>query len=220
MFFKTRARKKKSLTDPIDLIPFNGQSLREKVNVAPKAIVTQNNPISIPTPTVVPEVKTATTVSANGNLNTSSYSIKGLLKKEEEKAEQYLQGDNLPQQAYTIDHIKMLWRRHAFEVKEKGLETFYNALIKRDPVVKADHLYHLVVDNQIQVDYITPHLEEMVSFIRKEVKNYLIQVIIQLNDQPEVEVKFLTGKDKFAALARKNPNLHTLKNTFNLDIEF
>jgi DNA-binding protein len=78
----------------------------------------------------------------------------------------------------------------------------------------------LVVDNQIQVDYITPHLEEMVSFIRKEVKNYLIQVIIQLNDQPEVEVKFLTGKDKFAALARKNPNLHTLKNTFNLDIEF
>jgi hypothetical protein len=33
-------------------------------------------------------------------------------------------------------------------------------------------------------------------------------------------VKFLTGKDKFTALARKNPNLHTLKNTFNLDIEF
>lgn len=220
MFFKTRAGKKKFLTEPVDLIPFNGQSLREKVNVAPKTVVTENKPISIPTPTVVAEVKTATTVSANGNLNTNSYSIKGLLKKEEEKAEQYLQGDNLPQQPYSFDHIKMLWRRHAFEVKEKGLETFYNALIKRDPIVKADHMYHLIVDNQIQVDYITPHLEEMVSFIRKEVKNYLIQVIIELNDQPEEDVKFLTGKDKFAALARKNPNLHTLKNTFNLDIEF
>jgi hypothetical protein len=220
MFFKTRAGKKKSLTSPVDLIPFNGQSLREKVNVAPKTIVTENKPISIPAPTVVAEVKTATTVSANGNLNTNSFSIKGLLKKEEEKAEQYLQGDNLPQQPYTFDHIKMLWRRHAFEVKEKGLETFYNALIKRDPILKADHMYHLIVDNQIQVDYITPHLEEMVSFLRKEVKNYSIQVIIELNDQPEVDVKFLTGKDKFAALARKNPNLHTLKNTFNLDIEF
>ncbi len=220
MFFKTRAGKKKFLTDPVDLIPFNGQSLREKVNNTPSAIVSQNNPISIPTPIVVPEIKTATTVSANGNLNTSSYSIKGLLKKEEEKAEQYLQGDNLPQQPYTFDHIKMLWRRHAFEAKEKGLETFYNALIKRDPVAKTDHTYLLIVDNQIQVDYITPYLEEMVSFVRKEVKNYSIQVVIELNDQPEVEVKFLTGKDKFAALARKNPNLHTLKNTFNLDIEF
>jgi hypothetical protein len=36
----------------------------------------------------------------------------------------------------------------------------------------------------------------------------------------EEEVKFLTGKDKFAALARKNPNLHTLKNRFNLDIDY
>ena len=36
----------------------------------------------------------------------------------------------------------------------------------------------------------------------------------------EEDVKFLTGKDKFAALARKNPNLHTLKNRFNLDIDY
>ncbi len=198
------------------MIPFSGQSLREKVTVAPKPIITKTNTIPVP----APEVKTATTVNATGNLNTSSYSIKGLLKKEEEKADQYLQGDNLPQQPYTFDHIKMLWRRHAFEVKEKGMETFYNALIKRDPIVKDDHTYLMVVDNQIQVDYISPHLEEMVSFIRKEVKNYLVQVTIQLTEEPEVEVKFLTGKDKFAALARKNPNLHTLKNTFNLDIEF
>lgn len=216
MFFKTRAGKKKFLTEPVDLIPFSGQSLREKVTVAPKPIITKTNTIPVP----APEVKTATTVNATGNLNTSSYSIKGLLKKEEEKADQYLQGDNLPQQPYTFDHIKMLWRRHAFEVKEKGMETFYNALIKRDPIVKDDHTYLMVVDNQIQVDYISPHLEEMVSFIRKEVKNYLVQVTIQLTEEPEVEVKFLTGKDKFAALARKNPNLHTLKNTFNLDIEF
>jgi hypothetical protein len=34
------------------------------------------------------------------------------------------------------------------------------------------------------------------------------------------EVKYLTGKDKFAAMARKNTNLHKLKNLFNLDIEF
>jgi hypothetical protein len=217
LFFKTGARKKKCLTDPVELIAFNGQSLREKVSVAPRPVVIKPNPV----PETVTEVKTAqTTVSPNGNLNTSSFSIKGLLKKEEEKTEQYLNIDNLPQQPYTFDHIKMLWRRYAFEVKEKGLETFYNALIKRDPKINSEHAYHLIVENQIQVDYITPHLEEMVSYIRKEVKNYLIKVSIELSQEEDIDVKFLTGKDKFAALARKNPNLHTLKNTFNLDIEF
>ena len=54
----------------------------------------------------------------------------------------------------------------------------------------------------------------------EELKNYSIDISFKLNDNPEHEVKFLTGKDKFAAMARKNPNLHTLKSTFNLDIEF
>jgi hypothetical protein len=199
------------------LIPFNGQSLREKVSAAPRPILSKPTPIS----ESVPEVKTAqTTVSPNGNLNTNSYSIKGLLKKEEEKTEQYLNIDNLPQQPYTYDHIKMLWRRYAFEMKEKGLETFYNSLIKRDPKNTSEHTFNLIVENQIQIDYITPHLDEMVTYLRKEVKNYLIKVSIELSQEEDVDVKFLTGKDKFAALARKNPNLHTLKNTFNLDIEF
>jgi hypothetical protein len=41
-----------------------------------------------------------------------------------------------------------------------------------------------------------------------------------MSNEPEKEKKFLTGKDKFNALDRKNPNLHTLKNLFNLDIEY
>jgi hypothetical protein len=56
--------------------------------------------------------------------------------------------------------------------------------------------------------------------VRKALKNYALDIKIELTKNPEEEVKFLTGKDKFTALARKNPNLHTLKNTFNLDIEF
>jgi hypothetical protein len=60
----------------------------------------------------------------------------------------------------------------------------------------------------------------MIGYFRKELKNYSFEISFNLNENPEAELKFLTGKDKFAALARKNPNLHTLKNTFNLDIEF
>jgi hypothetical protein len=56
--------------------------------------------------------------------------------------------------------------------------------------------------------------------MRKNLKNYQIEIELILTDNPGKEIKFLTGKDKFNALARRNPNLHTLKNLFNLDIEF
>lgn len=113
----------------------------------------------------------------------------------------------------------MLWRRYAFEMKEKGLETYYNALIKREPIID-DEVFVLEVDNQIQIDYISPNLPDMIGSFRKSLNNYYVDIQLKLNENPEKEVKFLSGKDKFAALARKNPNLHTLKNTFNLDIEY
>lgn len=166
-----------------------------------------------------PEPKVASVPA--GQLNTSHLSIKKMMEKSEEDgsaADRSL--ENMPREAFSYDHVKMLWRRFAFEMKERGMETFYNAMIKREPVQKEETEFIMDVDNQIQVDYITPHLQDLVAYFRKELKNYSFDVSLRITDNPDEEIKFLTGKDKFAALARKNPNLHTLKNTFNLDIEF
>jgi len=216
VFPTSGAGKKKWLTDPVELIPFPNQNLRDKVQVKPKPIApsVRQEQVEIPKEHKVISIPT-------GQLNTSNISIKKLMEKNEESEEGIERlPENLPHNPFTYDQVKMLWRRFAFEMKEKGMETFYNAMIKREPVQKDDTHFVMDVDNQIQVDYITPHLQEMVGYFRKELKNYSVNITFSLNENPEEEVKFLTGKDKFAALARKNPNLHTLKNTFNLDIEF
>lgn len=127
---------------------------------------------------------------------------------------------NLPVNDYNIDDLKMAWRQFAFEMKEEGKETFYNALIKRDPLRKEDHHYILEVDNQVQIDYIRPIIADLLDFVRGKLKNYSVLIEVELTKNPDEEVKFMTGKDKFSAMARKNPNLHTLKNLFGLDIEF
>jgi hypothetical protein len=215
MFHHAGAGKKKSLIEPVSIIPFPNQKLRDKVLSVPKKIIAQS-----PLPENTAATHPRTTVTTTGQLNTNSISIKKMLEKVEEEQIHISNHENLPKESYSFDHFKMLWRRYAFEVKEKGMETFYNALIKKDPLTRNNHQYILEVDNQVQVDYITPQLLDMVTYLRKELKNYLIEVTIELGIPSEKESKFLTGKDKFALLARKNPNLHTLKNTFNLDIEF
>jgi DNA polymerase-3 subunit gamma/tau len=114
----------------------------------------------------------------------------------------------------------MYWKQYAYVVKENGLETFYNALIKRDPVLISEEVLGIVVDNQVQMDYIHAELVGFIEFMRKSLQNFHVDIQLSMSNEPEKEKKFLTGKDKFNALDRKNPNLHTLKNLFNLDIEY
>ncbi len=126
---------------------------------------------------------------------------------------------NMPRNPFTEEAFSELWRFFAQEIKERGQDTFYNALIRRKPKQEGN-LFTIEVDNQIQIDIIQANLEEMVTFFREKLRNFEIDFHPVLTDQPEQEVKFLSGKDKFAALTRKNPVLHSLKSTFSLDIEF
>jgi hypothetical protein len=154
-------------------------------------------------------------------LNSTNLSIKGLKEKHElEQARNYYNQDNLPRNPFTFDEFMRQWRVFTQMMKEEGLDTFYNALLRRSPIEVTKNHFVLEVDNQIQVDYIQAHLEKMVSFFREELKNYELDISIRITDKPDEEIKFLTGKDKFTAMTRKNPLLHTLKSTFNLDIEY
>ena len=152
------------------------------------------------------------------NKSVARLSIKEMLEKE--KALKNKSSETLPEEKYTADRLTRIWRQFAFQVKDDGKETFYNALVKRDPLIEKNDLLKLFVDNQIQVDYITPLLNDLILFLRNSLKNHNITVQIELIENPVEDVKFLNGKDKFAVMAKNNPELNTLRNLFNLDIDF
>jgi DNA polymerase-3 subunit gamma/tau len=140
---------------------------------------------------------------------------------EEQKAQETSPArEDMPRESFSREQVKMFWKQFAFKMKDNGMETFYHALIKREPHYLEEEKFGLEVDNQIQIDYINPIIGDFIDFLRKNLNNYQVEVTLILSDKPNEEIKYLTGKDKFNALARKNPNLHTLKNLFNLDIEY
>lgn len=144
-------------------------------------------------------------------------SIKAQLAEQQSKKSE--DKDNLPRNQFSNDALISVFRKYAHILKEKGKETFYHALIKRDPKL-LDETITIVVDNEVQVAYITPILSEFVDFLKNELKNGYIEVKLMVTEELDLEQKPITGKDKYQALARKNPNIHTLRNRFNLDIEF
>ena len=212
LFTETRARKKKTLTEPIELLPFPEQSLREK-KITQKIKTPVKNE-SVEKPISVPKIKAA----KKSNTSAKHLSIKEILQNERE--EKNKKEDVLPREKVNIQKALVLWRQYAFRVKDRGMETFYNALVKRDPLFETNEKIKISVDNQIQIDYIKPLLGELINFLREQLKNHFIEIELELLDNPDEEVKFLNGSDKFDALSKKNPKLITLKNLFNLDIEF
>ncbi len=154
-------------------------------------------------------------------MNTTNYSIKKALEVNKNNDQEVggLQ-QNQSFEDFSFDQLKMVWRQFAFDAKSRALETLYNAMVKREPILSEGNKVKMEVDNQVQIDYISNHINDLVSFIREHLKNYSIELECFISTNNTEEVKFLTGKDRFNAMAQKNANLHTFKKVFNLDIEF
>jgi len=127
---------------------------------------------------------------------------------------------NLPRNSFHFDDVKMHWRRFANDMKAQGKGTFYNAMIKRDPKVIDEVHLTMEVDNEVQVLSINAEVENLITYLRNSLKNFDISLKVQVTQNKEEEAKFLSGKDKFSLLSRKYPNLHSLKTTFNLDVDY
>ena len=160
-----------------------------------------------------------TLISPTGTLTSGLISVKEILDKNEniETVENF---ENKPKSPFTLDDLMIYWRKFAFIMKEDGNDTIYLAMKKRDPKLANDFVIIHEVDNQVQIDYIQTHITDLLDFLRENLKNWGITVKFSITEAQEENVKFQTGKDKFAVLARKNPNLYTLQKLFNLDIEY
>ncbi|MGJ8661234.1 MAG: hypothetical protein ACSHXL_04290, partial [Bacteroidota bacterium] len=211
---KSELEKKKSFTDPVAILPFKGQNLRD---LAPKPVSKPNtNQRSV---VEVPEPKMKALKVPTGALKTTNLSIKQILKDEREKNVQ-VPVEDLPHESFSIDQLKMYWRQYAYQAKERSEITLYNAMVKRDPILVDGKTIRVEVDNTVQMGFLANVQQEMTDFFRSNLKNYSIMIEPFQTDQVDEEDQYKSPKDQFATLARKYPNLHSFKSAFNLDFEF
>lgn len=136
-------------------------------------------------------------------------------KKEEVQEESH---DNRSTDSFSIDDLRMTWRKFAFKVKEEGMGTLYTAMIGNDPEIGEHYLIKHKVENDVQMGFIKTHETALVGYLRKELNNWSIQLkIIEATAQGG---KLYSSQDKFKDMAERNPHLTTLRQKFKLDIDF
>lgn len=75
------------------------------------------------------------------------------------------------------------------------------------------------ISNKVETSMMQNHEVEILDFLRKNLKNSLIQLVYQFSESQE-ERKPYTSSEIFAVMAKKNPSLLKLKDELGLDTEF
>ncbi|PWH86655.1 hypothetical protein [Brumimicrobium oceani] len=154
-------------------------------------------------------------------LNNSYLGINDLMSKANEKKVEVQEEttDNRPTDSFSIDELRMTWRKFAFKAKEEGMGTLYTAMIGNDPEIAENYLIKHRVDNDVQMGFIKTHETTLVGYLRKELNNWSINLSI-IEETVEGGGKFFSSQDKFNDMAERNPHLTTLRQKFKLDIDF
>jgi len=149
----------------------------------------------------------------------SALSLKSIQKKQQLTKEinaRIPNQENLPTEDFTQQQMITHWNAYTEIVKGQGKYNFLSHLTMNEPKLK-DGMIHLEFPNQTIKLEVERDKFELLSYMRKELKNYNVDLVIDVN---ELQVKryAYTDKEKYEKLVEKNPNLEALRNAFELDI--
>ena len=112
------------------------------------------------------------------------------------------------------------WNEFA-EIKNKeGKIGLFTTLTKQTPKLLDDFLIKFILDSEVQKMEFQTQNQLLLDFLRAELKNGHIHLVLELTKSDNPKLSQLTSKERFFQMAEKNPDLHIFKEKFNLDLEF
>ena len=151
--------------------------------------------------------------------STSGLSLSSIRAKKEHQIKQIdvvVDEDNLPKDPFTEKELIAAWNSFTKTLKNEGKHNLASILSIDTPKVK-DTTICLEYPNETNKKELLANQYELLSYIRKSLNNYDIQLDITVNEEKEKQYAYTT-LEKFNKLKEKNPNIELLKKTFGLDV--
>ena len=150
---------------------------------------------------------------------TSGLSLKSIKAKKEHlirQMEVVLDNEELPTDSFSSKQLLNSWSSYIKRLEKQGKFNLASILSIDTPKIEETtiHLEYPNTTNKVEIER---HQYELLGFIRKELNNFKIDLSITVNEELEKQYAY-TPKEKYDKLKKKNPNLDTLRKTFDLDI--
>ena len=202
------------------------KTIEKPVNINQQQTEEKTVPVSPSVKTTTVNVETTTTVVKKPIIKTSAPSItshlsseKKIEQKNENNAIQNQLSSAQPKNIFTIESLEATWDKYANDLKEKGKTNLATSLLSKRPVLSNETTIEFSINNKAIEETINEDKMNFLSYLRKELNNYSIQLNLVLNSV-EDKTNLYTATDRYKRLAEKNPFIAKFKQTYDLDIEF
>ncbi|MCF8273546.1 MAG: DNA polymerase III subunit gamma/tau [Flavobacteriaceae bacterium] len=150
---------------------------------------------------------------------TSGLSLSSIKAKKEHLIKQMdviVNEEDLPKEDFTEEQLIESWHTFTKKLQAEGKYNLASILSIDTPKVSGTTV-HLEFPNSTNKVELERQQYDLLAFIRKELNNFDINLSITVNEEKEKQYAY-TAKEKFEKLKEKNPNIDTLRKTFDLDI--
>lgn len=116
---------------------------------------------------------------------------------------------------FSQEQLNDAWVKFA-ETMRNDDPRMFSTLTAQMPVLKANHIVEMSVVSSLQEEEVEKIKYKILRFLRSTLQNGMLNVEIVMKESENVQ-RFYTDKEKFEAMAQKNPNLLKFKQQFGLD---
>ncbi|MFD0836139.1 DNA polymerase III subunit gamma/tau [Mariniflexile aquimaris] len=150
---------------------------------------------------------------------TSGLSLSSIKAKKEHLIRQMdviIDEENLPKEPFTEEALLDTWNTYVKTLENQGKHNLASILSIDTPKLM-DTTIHLEFPNATNKVELERNQFDLLSFIRKTLNNFDINLSITVNEEMEKQYAY-TPFEKFEKLKEKNKNIDVLRKTFDLDI--
>jgi DNA polymerase-3 subunit gamma/tau len=120
-----------------------------------------------------------------------------------------------------LDQAKTALKKLASQFQKEGKDSLASTIVSGELCIKENHILHFQVGSTIQKNALEKYRNEVVSFLRKNLQNWGIDISHEvIKSEKSNDIRLMTSIDKFKLMSEKNPDLLKLQKTFKLDIDF
>lgn len=113
---------------------------------------------------------------------------------------------------FTEERFREAWNLFLSKVDSPSMKTTLSTI----PEYDLDYNFVLKIDNSVQEENVKSIKPDLVAFLRKELKNSSIEISVEIVESKAKRIIY-SDDEKYAEMAKKNPDLALLRQKFNLD---
>lgn len=210
-------------TASVAAIPAGGE--KKNSLIPPEGVKDNLSDFSLPvSPTAEPKKPAVTekspvdrtAVPASGT-RTISIKLENHAPKALQNGDPGINAENSEQNDFSQDKLEKVWLYYTESIGHQ-YPNFYSILSTRKPLLKENSLIELQLDNRAQELTMKERRSDLLDFLRSELRNQKIQLETNLVETIG-QSKPYTAEDKYKAMVEKNPELKTLRESLDLELE-